>query len=284
DGLKTLRKDTAGYDMKQVFIGSEGTLGVITAAALKLFPAPGPLTTALVALAGSQDAVRLLGICRDRLADRMQAFELISARAFDFVTRHLPGKRVPFDVAYPWFVLMDVATPDADDLEATLAGADALLQDAMVAKNDSESAALWRMRHAISESEKREGPGAKHDISVPIGRIGVFLAEAEKRLAAEIPEAQPVVFGHVGDGNLHYNVMLPPGIPAERQVAEKRRISKLVYDLVVEMRGSISAEHGIGQVKRPWLFDYKDPAELALMRTLKTALDPNGILNPGKVI
>ena len=284
DGLRTLRKDTAGYDMKQVFIGSEGTLGVITAAALKLFPLPGPLTTALVALASAQDAVSLLRLCRDRLGDRIQAFELIGARAFEFVLRHVPGTRLPFDEGYPWFVLIDSAARSADDVEATLAAAGELLLDGTIAKNAAESSALWRMRHSISESEKKQGPGAKHDISVPIGRIGEFLTEAEKRLAADMPDAQPVVFGHVGDGNLHYNVMLPEGLPPEQQATEKRRISKLVYDLVVEMRGSISAEHGIGQVKRPWLFDYKDPAELALMRTLKTALDPNGILNPGKVI
>lgn len=284
DGLRTLRKDTAGYDMKQVFIGSEGTLGVITAAALKLFPAPGPLTTALVALASSRDAVRLLRICQNGLGDRIQAFELISARAFEFVTRHVPGTLVPFDEDYPWFVLMDVATTGADELETALANAGELLIDGTIAKNESESAALWRMRHAISDAEKKQGAGAKHDISVPIGSIGEFLEKAEKRLADEMPDAQPVVFGHVGDGNLHYNVMLPPGIPTGDQPGEKRRISRLVYDLVVQMRGSISAEHGIGLVKRPYLFDYKDPAELDLMRTLKAALDPNGILNPGKVI
>lgn len=284
DGLRTLRKDTAGYDMKQVFIGSEGTLGIITAAALKLFPGPGPLTTALVALASSQDAVRLLRNCQNSLGDRIQAFELISARAFEFVTHHVSGTQVPFDRSYPWFVLMDVATSATEELETALSNAGELLQDGIIAKNETESAALWRMRHAIPESEKKEGPGAKHDISVPVGRIGPFLAEAEKRLAAELPDALPVVFGHVGDGNLHYNVMLPPGIPAEGWPDEKRRISKLVYDLVVEMRGSISAEHGIGLVKKPYLLEYKDPTELALMRTLKAALDPNGILNPGKVI
>ncbi len=284
DGLRTLRKDTSGYDMKQVFIGSEGTLGVITAAALRLYPSPGPLTTALVALASAQDAVTLLGLCRNSLGDRIQAFELISAAAFELVTRHLPGSRVPFDKDYPWFVLMDVATAAAHDVENALESAGTLLQDGTIAKNETESAALWRMRHAISESEKRQGAGAKHDISVPVGRIGAFLAAAAKRLAAQMPHAQPVVFGHVGDGNLHYNVMLPPGTRKEQRAAEKHRISKLVYDLVVEQRGSISAEHGIGLVKRPWLLDYKDPAELALMQTLKTALDPNGILNPGKVI
>lgn len=284
DGLKTLRKDTAGYDMKQVFVGSEGTLGVITAAALKLFPVPGPVNTALVALSSSQDAVRLLGLCRDRLGDRIQAFELVGARAFEYVERHVPGARLPFDRAYPWYVLMDVATASPDGLETVLGNAGELLVDGTIAKNESERAALWRMRHAIPESEKKQGPGAKHDISVPIGSIGPFLAEAEKRLAAAIPDALPVVFGHVGDGNLHYNVMLPPGIPEAHLPDEKHRIGKLVYDLVVEMRGSISAEHGIGLVKKAWLHDYTNPAELALMRMLKTALDPHGILNPGKVI
>ncbi|MDX1516144.1 MAG: FAD-binding oxidoreductase [Woeseiaceae bacterium] len=285
DGIRTLRKDTAGYDLKQLFIGSEGTLGVITAVALKLFPLPGEMSTALVALRQAADAVRLLGRCRELLGDRIQAFELISARAFDYVVRHLPGARLPFDTPHPWYVLTDVASGgDADTLQSALNDAADMIDDAVVAKNISEAESLWRMRHAIPESEKREGPGAKHDISVPVGRINAFLDAADSALRKRYPLLEPVIFGHVGDGNLHYNVMLPaePGDDAQEQL--KHEVSTLVYDVVTRFGGSISAEHGIGLAKKAFLARYRGDVELGLMRTLKNALDPLGILNPGKVI
>lgn len=285
DCLRTLRKDTSGYDLKQLFIGSEGTLGIITAVALKLFPSPGAVSTALVAMRNSADAVSLLAHCRGRLHDQILAFELIAARCFDCVLKHVPGTKLPFTADYPWYVLMDVAdSGDPGALSEALAAAGALIADAAIAKNERESAALWRMRHSISEAEKKAGTGAKHDISVPIGRISEFLDTGAARLNQQVPDAELVVFGHIGDGNLHYNALLPPGLSPGESGAMKHRISALVYDLVTEFGGSISAEHGIGSVKRDFLVTYKSTAEITVMRTLKAALDPKGILNPGKVI
>ena len=287
DGLRTLRKDTAGYDMKQVFIGSEGTLGVITGAALKLYPDPGETVTAFLGLDSAGDAVRLLGYCRDRFADRIQAFELVSDRALRYVSRHIPDAQHPFDSAHDWYVLLETATGgDADAVESVLFDAleSGLARDAIVAKSVAEARTFWKLRHSISEAQKPEGACLKHDISVPIGRLAEYLEAARRRVAELEAAARPVIFGHVGDGNLHYNIVQPVGADPARFRAEGRRITEAIYDLVSELGGSISAEHGIGVLKKAYLGRYRHPVELELMRTLKTALDPGNILNPGKVI
>ncbi|HEX5788361.1 MAG TPA: FAD-binding oxidoreductase [Woeseiaceae bacterium] len=285
EGLQSLRKNTAGYDLKQLFIGSEGTLGIITAVCLKLFPDPGPVHTALLGFMRPGDAVRALARLRRRLPDRLQAFELIGQRAMDFVLRHIDGARKPFAASYPWYVLLDAAVP-ADELEAALD--DLLLHvampDAILAKNRTEQTSLWRLRHSIAEAERREGVGVKHDIAVPIGCIEAFINEADARLAVRVPAAMPVVFGHVGDGNLHYNALLHPDVQDADLGRLSDETSRVVYDLVTEMGGSISAEHGIGVLKKDALLRYGDPVALALMRSVKRALDPGGIMNPGKVI
>ncbi|HNP37415.1 MAG TPA: FAD-binding oxidoreductase [Woeseiaceae bacterium] len=286
DGLKTLRKDTAGYDLKQLFIGSEGTLGIITTVAVKLFPPPGALTTALVAVPTASDAVALLAELRALLPERIEAYELIAKRAIEFVLRHIPGTRLPFDEAYPWYVLMDIASGgDSQHLEVALAKAhtDGQIIDAVIAKNATEAEQLWRMRHSISEAEKREGRGIKHDISVPVGRMAEFLQEAETRLAQLCPQAIPVIFGHVGDGNLHYNALLSNAVPEADLGRLAEDVTRVIYELVTTMRGSISAEHGIGVLKKSALETYSSPVALDMMRALKVALDPDCILNPGKV-
>lgn len=283
DGVRTLRKDTAGYDLKQLFIGSEGTLGIITKVALKLLPDPGATTTAMLAVRSASDAVSLLGDLRTSLADQVQAFELIGARAFEFVLRHIPDTRSPFAEERDWYVLLEAA---GVGLEPALMSAldSGLVIDAVIAKSQAEVDELWRLRHSISEAEKREGPGVRHDISVPIGKLAAFLEEGETRLARELPELTPVVFGHVGDGNLHYNAHLPKGLDADADKALRASTTELVYGLVSELDGSISAEHGIGLLKKEYLARYKDPVELELMRMLKKTLDPANTLNPGKVI
>lgn len=287
DGINTLRKDTAGYDMKQLFIGSEGTLGIITAVALKLFPMPAETQTAFISLNDPADAVALLGICRSRLADQVQAFELISARALDCVLRNIPDTKSPFDSQFPWYALIETGGAAGDngfqDLLST-AIEDGLIDDAVIAKNTKEREKLWRIRHSISEAEKLAGPAAKHDISLPIGEIMRFLLEGDKRLHAHSPAAEAIVFGHVGDGNLHYNILLPPNVSADEEEQDRQGVTGIVYDLVTEMGGSISAEHGIGVLKKAYLENYKSDVELGLMRSLKKALDPGNILNPGKVI
>lgn len=285
DGLRSLHKDNAGYDLKQLFIGSEGTLGIITAATLKLYPAPDEITTLLVTLPDAGSAVTLLARMRTGLGNRIESFELISKSAFDLVERHIAGATLPFQPSGNWFVLTEIAVDDEDDLiERLLGGAfeDGLVADAVIAKNIAEAERFWRVRHAISEAQKYEGPSIKHDISVPVGRMQVFLQRCAERLQQLEPSARPVIFGHVGDGNLHYNLTV-----SEELAADARRVSRLtenIYDLVAELGGSFSAEHGVGVTKRAWLERYRGSTELALMRQLKHALDPQGLLNPGKVI
>jgi FAD/FMN-containing dehydrogenase len=285
EGLRTLRKNTAGYDLKQLFIGSEGTLGIITGVALKLHPDPGPVQTALLALARSGDAVHALSRLRERLPERLQAFELIGRRAMDFVLRHMPGTRLPFADRSDWYVLIDAAAPAAD-FEAALETLLAVLpvSDVVIAKSDHEREKLWRLRHSISEAERREGVGVKHDIAVPIGAIEAFLSEAERRLALEVPNAEPVVFGHVGDGNLHYNALLRQDLRDSDRDRASDEVSRVIYELATEMGGTISAEHGIGVLKKRAFERYGGVVELATMRAVKAALDPAGIMNPGKVL
>lgn len=284
--LRTLRKNTAGYDLKQLFVGSEGTLGIITAASLKLYPRPAAAQTAFVAIDDAKDAVPLLANLRGALDDQVQAFELISEVAFDFVLRHVDGARSPFDSRSPWYVLIETTAATTDALEASLMEAlrTGLARDATIAKSGAEAAELWRLRHSISEAEKHEAPILKHDISVPVGRMAEFLDRSRAELRANWPEATLVAFGHVGDGNLHYNVALPKTWDDAQRTAEGARITQSVYALTGTCGGSFSAEHGVGRTKRDLLRTLGDPTGLDMMRAVKSALDPRGILNPGKVI
>lgn len=287
DSLRSLRKDTAGYDLKQLFVGSEGTLGIITAASLRLFPDPGETATALVAIGESGDAVRLLADLRGPLDDRIEAFELVSRTIFETVQKAIPGARIPMEEAYPWYVLMEVATgSNHTRLEAALASAveDGLVRDAVIAKNVGEADQLWRLRHSIAEAERQLGKALKHDISVPISRMQEFLKRGDELLEQLQPDAVLLAFGHVGDGNLHYNVRLPADLLGERRKASEERITTAILDLVAELGGSFSAEHGVGVAKRDLLKRYRRGAEYELMRRLKKTLDPENILNPGKVI
>jgi len=287
DGLRSLRKDTAGYDMKQMFIGSEGTLGIITAATLKLYPQPGDTTTVFAALNDASQAVTLLGLLRKQLADGIQAFELISDRCLRFVSRHIPNAKQPFDDDYPWFVLCELIDAGQESIvEDAFAAAmeQGLVSDAIIAKSTTEAEGLWHLRHSIADAEKPEGANLKHDISVPISRMEEFLARGEQLVAAIYPTARLVAFGHVGDGNLHYNVAQPVGEDRDHFIKEGAGLTEAIYDLAAEMGGSFSAEHGVGVVKKGQLERHRSAVELNLMRAMKTALDPNNILNPGKVI
>lgn len=287
DCMRSLRKDTAGYDVKQLFIGSEGTLGIITAASLRLFPDPGPCSTALVGIETAAVAVDLFGDMRTALDDRIESFELMSEYVFGLVTEHIPDAHLPFEKSYPWYVLIESATGDsADRLENALgtAAERGQLLDAVIAKNGKEAADLWRLRHSIAEAERQSGKALKHDISVPLSSMQGFLRRGDELLAAGWPNAQLVAFGHIGDGNLHYNVVLPGGLPEKEWDIEGERVSRALYDLVHDCGGSFSAEHGVGQAKRAWLELYRGGPELELMRKLKNSLDPANILNPGKVI
>jgi len=286
-GLRRLRKDTAGYDVKQLFVGSEGTLGIITAASLRLFPLPPNRQVVMLALASAQQAVDLHAALRQRLADQLLAFELISARALRLVGRHMPDARAPFEAEHPWYVLIDSAAPvAAAPLEEQFAEVleEGLALDAILTKNDAEAQALWRLRHGISEAQKREGASLKHDVSVPTGDVARFIDKAEAAVVEAVPGARVVAFGHVGDGNVHFNVSQPQAADPETFLQERERMAALVYDIVDRYAGSISAEHGIGVLKREHLTRYRSPVEIDLMRRLKTALDPDTLLNPGKVL
>jgi FAD/FMN-containing dehydrogenase len=287
DGLRALRKDTAGYNLKQLFIGAEGTLGIITAATLRLYPTVNNVRTAMVAIPSAPASVALLSLLRKELADGIDAFELIAARALRFVLRHIPGSRAPFDTEYPWYVLIEASHPsDADAFEGVLVRAmeRSMTLDAVIAKNAAEAQQLWRLRHSISEAQKLEGASLKHDVSVPVGDVGVFIEAAEDAIRQVIADARMVAFGHVGDGNVHLNVSQPKGRAADRFLEQREEFARILYDLTASFAGSISAEHGIGQAKRSYLAEYLSPVELSLMRKVKAALDPRNILNPGKVL
>lgn len=291
DGLRALRKDNTGYDLKQLFIGAEGTLGIVTAAALKLFPRLRSTATAWVAVPDPQAAVALLILLRDRCGERVNAFELVGRSALELVLRHIPAMRAPLAGAHDWHVLVEVA--DAVDgaaldemLERAIAGAieTGLAVDGAVASSLGQARALWSLRENISEAQKIEGVSIKHDISVPVSRIPEFLQRARAALTAMWPDVRIVAFGHIGDGNLHYNLSKSGAVDNAGFVARTGEVNRIIHDLVVALNGSISAEHGIGQLKRDENARYKSDVELDLMWTVKRALDPHGLMNPGKVV
>ena len=290
DGLRGLRKDNSGYDLKHLFVGSEGTLGVITAATLKLFARPRARLTALASMAGLDDAIALLKRLRSVAGPTLTAFEVMSRECLHAVATMAVPVRVPLDQPGEWNVLVEVSDYESeahaqDVIEAGLdAARGAPVQQAIVASSIAESEGLWRVREAIPEAQARSGGNVKHDISLPLASMAEFVRDAHRRLQAEFAWAQPVVFGHLGDGNLHYNVGVKAGIAPERVFEHEEAINRIVYDGVQRFGGSFSAEHGIGQLKRAAAARYKSPIELDLMRALKRALDPSGRMNPGKML
>ena len=291
DGLSGLRKDNTGYDLRDLFIGSEGTLGVITAATLKLYPQPLARMTALAACDSLAAAVDLLGLARTRAASGLTGFEVMNAFSLALVKRHFPQLTQPL-AASPWTVLLELSDSESEAharalfeglLEAALEGG--LIRDAAVAESQSQSKAMWHLREAIPLAQSREGLNIKHDIALPVSAIAGFVEATDAALAAAYPGVRLVDFGHLGDGNLHYNVQAPDGAAAaEFLAAHEDAINDIVYDAVGRVGGSISAEHGIGQLKREALAARKSPVALGLMRAIKTALDPQGLMNPGRVL
>jgi FAD/FMN-containing dehydrogenase len=291
DGLRTLRKDNTGYDLRDLFIGAEGTLGIITAAVLKLFPRPKGTSVAWVGLASPKDALALLGIAKARAGGGLTAFELMPRIGLEFLLKHLPGARDPLAQPHPWYVLMEAASGTSqEDAEATVeaifadgvtAGA---VSDGARAESLDQAAAFWRLRHAMSDIQKAEGGSIKHDISVPVASVPTFIDEAGAAVMRLMPDARLVPFGHLGDGNLHFNVTQPTGADKQAFLSHWEEMNAAVHAVVARYGGSISAEHGIGQLKRHLLTDVKSPVEIATMRKLKATLDPNGIMNPGKVL
>jgi FAD/FMN-containing dehydrogenase len=275
DALRGLRKDNTGYDLKQLFLGAEGTLGVITAAVLRLYPRPAASATAWIAAASPREAVELLAALRSRLGERISAFELVSRTCLEAVLAHVPGLHDPLRGQHPWYVLAQFAdcggTAELQErVEQALAG-----REAALAQSGEQARSLWRIRESIPEAQFAN---VKHDISVPVSKIPEFVEHADRALKSAFPQTEIYCFGHVGDGNLHYNV------GPERLLASRDAVNRIVYDAVQRLGGSISAEHGLGQLKREAIRGHKPPLELELMRKLKAALDPKGLMNPGKVL
>jgi FAD/FMN-containing dehydrogenase len=292
NGLRSLRKDNTGYDMKHLFVGAEGTLGVITAAVLKLFPRPSASATAWASVPDPEAALKLLALLRQHCGDRINAFELISRACLDLVLRHVPGTRDPLSAPHEWYVLTEVADSQPGeqlrlDLEAALQDAleSNLVMDATIAESGAQAQALWRIRESIPEAARGE-PGMlyRHDISVAVSAIPAFIREAHPALETRFPGAQLICFGHLGDGNLHYNAFVPGRNRSDAAAREAHDVTDLIYDLVQRYGGSFSAEHGVGLAKVKELARYKNPVELDLMRTIKATLDPKGVMNPGKVL
>ncbi len=290
NGLRGLRKDNTGYDLKQLFIGSEGTLGIVTAAVLELFPAPVTRVTALAAMDDVAQAVALLRRMKQALGDRLVGFELMSDVALALSRGHHPELPDPLP-GHRWYVLLQAddsaaAAGLAGQVEAALAEAagDGVIADAAIAQSADQAARLWALRENISEAQRREGPNIKHDISLPVSAIPAFIETTGPALTGAFAGLRLVVFGHLGDGNLHYNVAAPKAASAQAFMDNTPQVNRIVHDRVAAAGGSISAEHGIGQLKREALAHYKAPLDIELMRSIKTALDPRGLLNPGKVL
>ena len=291
NGLRGLRKDNTGYDLKHLFVGAEGTLGIITAAVMKLFPKPRSRATAFVAVENPAAAVALLSRLRESCGERITGYELIARVCVDLVLKHLPATRDPLPTRHPWYVLVELSDTAPGEalglaLEEALGAAaeDSMLADAMVAASEAQRDALWQLREDITEAQRLEGASIKHDVSVPVSSVAEFITRATAGLAAKFPDVRVVAFGHVGDGNIHYNCSKAERQEAREFFAQSAEVNHIVYEVVNSLRGSISAEHGLGVLKRDEIKLYKSPLELEMMRSIKNALDPHGLMNPGKVL
>jgi FAD/FMN-containing dehydrogenase len=289
NGLKRLRKDNAGYDLRHLLIGSEGTLGIITAAALRMVPIPAAMGTAMLVVGGPAEALRLLRLAEDRLPGMISAFELIAGEGLRFLSETMPEVRLPFAAIPDWSVLIDLGLPGMIDPQAALEGVFAagveagLASDGVIAASAAQRDALWAVRESIPLANRRIGAVSSHDISVPLSAIADFIPRATAALA-KIGDWRINCFGHLGDGNLHYNVFPMPGRSRADHENQRDAVKACVHDIVHDMGGSVAAEHGVGRLKVGDLERYADPAKLAAMRAIKAALDPAGIMNPGAVL
>ncbi|MEO6985189.1 MAG: FAD-binding oxidoreductase [Paralcaligenes sp.] len=293
-GLRGLRKDNTGYDLRDLYIGSEGTLGIITAATVKLYPLPVAQCTALLGMSSVDDAVAVLAVARKGFGPSLTGFELIGGVCLHGVVQCYPQQRIPFEgdsAQLPWYALLELSDSESAEharerFEAIISQAleENLVIDAVIAESITQSKALWHLRESIPLAEKAFGKSIKNDVSIPVSKMAEFVRVTNAALQARIPGVQHIIFGHLGDGNLHYNVSCGQACTEEELLARQEELYQLVFDSVHSFGGSISAEHGVGQLKRDLLPRYKDPIELALMKRIKHALDPEGLMNPGKVL
>ena len=291
DGLRSLRKDNTGYDLKQLFIGAQGTLGIVTAAVMKLYPIPKQQETVVVTCSEPHAVLDMFSRAQNTFADNLTAFEMFPRNALDGVLKYVPGTTDPFDESYPYYAMIELSSPRADAglkdaFEALLETAfeDGVITNAVVATSQTQAKDLWRLRETIPEAERLDGPSFKHDVTVPVSSVADFLVRAKAEVEAEMDDVRVIAFGHMGDGNIHFNVCNPLDMAREIFLKEQDRFNKIVYDIVTDMGGSFSAEHGIGVLRRKEMTRYKSDVELDLMHRIKSTLDPNNILNPGKVL
>ena len=291
NGLRKLKKDNTGYDLKDLFIGAEGTLGIVTAAVLKLFPAPAGKEIAWAGLKSPAAALKFLEIAQGKAGNSLTAFELVPRRGIEFLTKHFPKYPDPLASAHPWYVMAEISSgrsaEDARELTEDIFSAafeHDVVQDAVLAGSLAQQAAFWGMREDLSLAQRPEGASIAHDISVPVHAIPELISRGEKAVLEIVPTARMMAFGHLGDGNIHFNFSQPTDMEKEAYLAHRSAVNEAVYSLVLELGGSISAEHGIGRLKRDLMARTKDPVELTLMRQIKQTLDPHGIMNPGKVV
>jgi len=289
DGLRSLRKDNTGYDLKQLFIGAEGTLGIITAAVVKLFPRPKSVATACIAIRDPAIGVALLAHLRATCGDTINAFELISRTCLDLVFKNIPDTQEPFKTRHEWLIITQLADVLPEPLDEALRDAIKSFGDSIVnfeiTTDKHHAERWWKLRKGIAEAQKVEGLSIKHDISVPISRVGEFIAQASAALRNAYPGIRIVAFGHLGDGNIHYNASMPDAAQNKAFMQQHENdVHRLVYEITAKLEGSIAAEHGLGQLKRDEIAHYKSPLEMELMRSIKNTLDPHGLMNPGKVL
>ena len=291
NGLRALGKDNTGYALRHLFVGAEGTLGIITAAVLKLFPKPLEKATAFCGFENIENATLLLNRARALSGDAVTAFELMPRIGIEMCVKHVPGNVDPLETPHPWYVLMELSSSrpnggvrEAFDAILESAFEDGIISDAVVAGNLQQAASLWRLRETLPEAQKPEGGSIKHDVSVPVSCVPALLVEGMAAVTTAFPGTRPVPFGHLGDGNIHFNITQPVGADTKAYLAQREAMNRIIHDIVMRMGGSISAEHGIGQLKFDDMIHYKDPVELDVMRALKHALDPANLMNPGKVV
>jgi FAD/FMN-containing dehydrogenase len=290
NNLRKLKKDNTGYDLRHIFVGAEGTLGIITAAVLRLFPRPRAVETAFIGVPSPHAALTLLNLAEERAGGSVTSFELIPRIALEFAVKHAPPCRDPLAGSHPWYVLMELSSQTREGLRAVIedllmtAAERRLINDATIAESLDQTKALWLLRHHIADTQKYEGGSIKQDVSVPVNTVPDFIVEAMAAVEALVPGCRPVPFGHLGDGNIHFNVTQPPGADRAQFLTHWHEVNAAVFAVVAKYAGSISAEHGIGVMKRDLLPGVKDPVAFDLMRSLKRMLDPQGILNPGKVL
>ncbi len=290
-GLRRLKKDNTGYDLRDLFIGAEGTLGIITGAVLKLFPQPLGHQVAFAGIRSVEDALSLFRNASGLCGPALTGFELMPRIGVEFTTRHIDGVRDPLETVHPWYVLIDISTSDSAETAERMMSAllekgfeAGLVQDATIASSQAQQNSLWHMRESMSGAQKPEGGSIKHDVSVPVSQIPAFMHEAEQAVMAAMPGARICAFGHMGDGNIHYNISQPVGADKAEFIGRWREMNQIVHGLVMKHDGSISAEHGIGQLKRDELASIRPEIEMELMRRIKKSFDPAGIMNPGKVV